>query len=674
MPVLYCPRCQRSNPEIAEFCYFDGAELRSRQDGSFHRLGQEFVFPSGRRCRTFDDFAQGCRDEWPAARDLLRQGLFKQFFGGIGRADLAQVAQEAMAQQDADIALTTFLDALPVMQTSVPKIDINPRRLLLGNLLAGEQRQLQIIVSNQGTGSLQGTMTIREGGDWLKIDGTDPKQCAIATQAGGARREQKIALKVDTRGLPAGGTFGAKLTVITNGGVVEVMARMELVAKPFAKPPFQGAKTPRDMAERMRKLPKAAVPMLENGDVSRWFSSNGWNFPIRGPQAKGVAGVQQYFETMGLSKPPVVQLSQTELRVGATYPETVRSQVVLQTAAKKWVYAAVASDSPWLRVLSPQVGGPQQATITFEIDPKAGAGTPLEGKLLVTANGGKVLTVNVSADVRGAPRARREPARVAGQVPPGQGARPGTAVVVGVPLSSGGLLRPVLAMALAFVLVRLLLVPLVDLEGRSAVVASAAAKLSIPPSRDGPPAQLGGWLQLPWSRILTGADDSLSTKWFAKTLPDDAPREVPMREFRHYFESYFLRWFVFYTWWVGALAGGIVVVRHGGGLGNLPWGIVAGAVAGVAGSVTLGSLFLVVEIVPHALWDLVFAGQGGGFGLWIAWVLRALATWTVCGAAAGLLLSLAAPSHRHLVVPVQKMVAGLCRLCGLRGLAQSCGV
>ncbi|HWY85133.1 MAG TPA: hypothetical protein VNX28_00330, partial [Gemmataceae bacterium] len=65
---------------------------------------------------------------------------------------------------------------------------------------------------------------------------------------------------------------------------------------------------------------------------------------------------------------------------------------------------------------------------------------------------------------------------------------------------------------------------------------------------------------------------------------------------------------------------------------------------------------------------------GGGFGLWITWVVIALACWTVCGAAAGLLLSLAAPSHRNLVVPVQKMVAGLCRMCGLRGLAQACGV
>src|SRR5438270_6718055 len=294
---------------------------------------------------------------------------------------MAKAAHEAMAHQHADIALTTFLDALPVTHASAPKIDINPRRLLLGNLLAGEQRQLQIIVINQGQGSLQGTMTVTEGGDWLKIEGANPRQCAIAMQDAGRQREQSIALKVDTRGLPAGGTFGAKLTVITNGGAVEVLARMELVAQPFTKTPFQGAKTPRDMAERMRKLPKAAVPLLENGDISRWFASNGWNFPIRGPQARGVAGVQQFFETMGLSKPPLLQVSQEEIRLSCAYPDTVRSQVLLQTAAKKWVYASIASDAPWLRVLTPQVGGAQQATIAFEVDPQAGTGTPLEGKL-----------------------------------------------------------------------------------------------------------------------------------------------------------------------------------------------------------------------------------------------------------------------------------------------------
>jgi hypothetical protein len=681
MSVLYCPRCQRSNPEVAAFCYFDGAELRSHQDGSHHRLGQDFVFPSGRRCRTFDDFAEACRDEWPAARALLREGVFKQFFGGAGRTDLAKAAQDAMAHQDGDIALTTFLDALPVTQTSAPKIDINPRRLLLGNLLAGEQRQLQIIVSNQGHGRLQGTMTVTEGSDWLKISGADASQCAIATGAASApdaRSEQKIALQVDTRGLPAGGTFGAKLTVITNGGVVEVLARMELVAQPFTKAPFQGAKTPRDMAERMRKLPKAAGPLLESGDVSRWFTSNGWNFPIRGPQAKGVAGVQQFFETMGLSKPPVLQVSQEDVRVVCTYPEAVRSQLVLQTAAKKWVYASIASDSAWLRVLTPQVGGPQQATIAFEVDPQACTGTSLEGKLHITANGGKVLTVKVSAEVQGAPEARRqlrrpvEPARHVDGAPAVRALSAGSleaapAVIVGVPLGAGGLLRPVLAMLLAFALVRLLLVPFVDLGGWSAAAATAATKLGVPISSDSAVATIGGWLQLPWERILIGADSSLPAGLFHPGQVGD----ISILEFRHYFAGYFLRWLVLWTWWLGAVVGAVLIVRHGG-LANLLWGIIAGAVAGVAGGVTLGSLVLVMEIPPHVLWAGIFSGRGGGLGLWVLWLLSTLGCWAVYGALAGLFLSLAAP-QRRLLIPVQRLVASLCRLCGLRGLAKACG-
>jgi hypothetical protein len=94
----------------------------------------------------------------------------------------------------------------------------------------------------------------------------------------------------------------------------------------------------------------------------------------------------------------------------------------------------------------------------------------------------------------------------------------------------------------------------------------------------------------------------------------------------------------------------------------------------MAVSVTAGCFFLVVEIVPHAVWDLLFYGQGGGVGLWILWIIIDLACWTCCGALAGLLLSLVAPCKRHFVMPVQKMVAGLCRLCGLRRLADTCAV
>jgi hypothetical protein len=632
MPPLFCPRCQRANPEQASFCHFDGAELRSQQDGSYRRLGKEFVFPSGRRCRNFDDFAQSCRDEWPAARTLLRGGQFKQFFGGTGRTDLAKAAQEAAEHKDGDIALTMFLDALPVIQTQAPKIDINPRRLLLGKILAGEQRQLELIVTNRGQGTLQGTLTIKEGSDWLKLDAASSLQCAIA-----APREQKIGLKVDTRGLPAGGTFGALLTVITNGGVVEVVARMELVAHPFPKVPFQGAKTPREIAEYMRKFPKAAVPLLENGEVGRWFTGNGWNFPVRGPLAKGVAGVQQFFETMGLSKPPVVQLAPAEVRLGCQYPATVRAQVVMQTQAKKWVFGAIASDSPWLRVLTPQVSGPQQATIAFEVDPKLGAGTPLEGALRITTNGGKELTAKVFADVRGAPRFL-----------PGARSVSAAPIVMGVPVSAqGSWWRPMMTLAIAFFLVRLLLVPLVDLGGQAALATAAATKAGVATAVDSPLSATGGWLQLPWSQILTGSASHLSVQVFD---PSRKSESISASDFRYYFAIYLLRRLVLWTWWLGAVLGGFLVVRSGSDWAQLPWGVIAGAAAGAAGSVTLGSLFLIVEIVPHALAGMILSGHETGPGLLLFWEILALFCWTVCGA-----------------------LVGLCWFCGLRGLKMALG-
>jgi hypothetical protein len=79
MPVSLCPRCQRANPAGSAFCYFDGMALQVGADGSARQLVSEFQFPSGRRCRSFDELAQGCMEEWPAARELLRQGTFHKY-------------------------------------------------------------------------------------------------------------------------------------------------------------------------------------------------------------------------------------------------------------------------------------------------------------------------------------------------------------------------------------------------------------------------------------------------------------------------------------------------------------------------------------------------------------------------------------------------------------------
>jgi hypothetical protein len=395
--IQNCPRCQRANPREAVYCYFDGVVLRQGGPGvlSPSQLPHEFVFPSGRRCKTFDDFVQGCQYEWEDARHLLRQGDFTRYFAQIGRHDLARAAQENQGHGDLDIALHSFVSQLPVNQVQGPRLDLNPRRLPLGGVRPGEQRQIPLMVTNQGKGLLQGKVTVSEGGQWLKIaDGASPGECALKTS-----RAQQVTLRVDARGLTAPQTYSGKLTVITNGGIAEVGVRLDVVSMPFAHAPFQGAASPRQIAERMRAHPKQAVPLLENGEIARWFKANGWNFPVPGQPARGVAAVQQFFECMGLSKPPPLQLSDTQLQFVCTPPDMVQSKVTLRTTSKKWVYAEVDTDAPWLRITTPSVSGPQQAQIAFEIDSTLmDPGQTHEGVVRVVANAGQKLAVGVQVE------------------------------------------------------------------------------------------------------------------------------------------------------------------------------------------------------------------------------------------------------------------------------------
>jgi hypothetical protein len=632
MTIPVCPRCQRANPAGSVYCYFDGATLQPGADGARARLAEEFVFPSGRRCRTFDELAQGCQEEWPAARDLLRQGGFQRFFSGIGRHDLARAAQEAQALTNGDIGLTRFVGALPATRLAEAKMDIHPRRIAPGPVPAGEQRQFQLVVNNLGQATLQGTITVSEGAEWIKLEG-GASQCAV-----NAPREQRLSLTVITEGLQAAQSYLGKLIIVTNGGIVEVPVGMDVVAQPYPKPPFQGARTPRELAEKMRVQPKAAGPALE-GEVQRWFTANGWRYPVIGAPAKGVAGVQQFFEAMGLSKPPPVQLSQSEVRIVGQYPQTVRFQVSLQTTARKWVYGQVTSEAPWLKVLTPQIAGPQKAAISLEIDTQALRGGRQSGSVQVLANAGQKLTLQVHGEVQSVP----------GRAP-------------------AGLLGPILSMGLAFLLLRLALLPAVDLGGRAAVVDRAVIRLrNEVPSPDSPFMKIAGWLQLPWMSILAGADTTFSVKVFNP----EREGEISAREFRHYYASYLVRSLVIWTWWIGALAGAVVMWRRGAG-GDLLWGVIAGAVAGVMASATVACVFLVLEIVPHFLAELILSDTASGMGAWLVWVVLALLGWTVAGLLLGVILWPLPPLRAWVLAPVQRAIMGLFRACGLRGLARLC--
>ena len=391
-----CPRCRRANPAEAAYCYFDGGNLLGPQE-SGQKLASDFLFPSGRRAKTLEDLANACQDEWSTARDFLRNGAIRQFFASIGRHDLARVAQDSSQEPSPDVALTRFLESLPVTRANVPKLDLQPRRFFLGRIPTEDARELELVLSNPGKGTLQGTVAVSEGADWLTIVGGE----AVQVVAG---REQRVRLRVEIKKLQSSQNYAGQLRVVTSGGIVEVPIRFELVARPFAKAPFQGVRTPRELAEKMRAQPKQAGPLLESGDIERWFASNNWPYPVSGPIAKGIAGVQQFFEAMGLSKPPKLALSQKEARFSTRYPDPVRFQVVLSTPSKKWVYADVRSDRDWLRVLTPKVIGPQSANILIEAETaKMTKFPPSDATVTVAGNGGQKLALRVSLDVQGAP-------------------------------------------------------------------------------------------------------------------------------------------------------------------------------------------------------------------------------------------------------------------------------
>jgi hypothetical protein len=599
MPHVVCPRCQRANPNEAVYCHFDGVVLR--QGAAAASMAIEFVFPSGRRCRNFDDLVQGCQYEWEDARDLVRKGAFAKFLAGVGRMDLVRAAQEAQSHRDPDIGLHNFINCLPVSQVQGPKLDLNPRRLNLGALRAGETRQIRLSIVNQGKGLLQGKITVAEGTDWLRIVEADLEgRCALKTA-----RDQQVTLRIDTRGLPAPQSYSGKLTVITNGGITEVPIRMDVGAVPFPRPPFVGVSSPREMAERMRAQPKQAVALLESGDVQKWFLANGWAYPVVGPTARGVAAVQQFFEGMGLSKPPPLTLSERTLRISCVPPEAVRAQVTLSTAVKKWVYAQVESDVPWMQVLTPDVSGAQRADVIFEIDSTLADPGLHEGNLVFVANAGQRLSLSVSLEI----------------MPPHE------------PFTRR-LLKPFFMGFLLVLVYRLLLVGPADLFARSA---AARKDTSMPTG------SLAAWLQSP----LFGDNVRLE----------------------------FVRSFVLATWWIGALAGAVLLWQRGSRRADVLSGAVAGAGVGLAGAATLACLMDAADSLPRAvlrgLSGLLKSAEGGG-SAWLGtllWVLIAALCWGLIGGVAGFVLRFAGKPGSLLLAYAAAPIVWLLQTCGLKGWA-----
>jgi hypothetical protein len=396
-----CRTCSRVNPAEAQYCFHDGTSLDGhgphagpmRAGALFFR--QPFVFPSGVSCRTFDELALACQGSWQAARDLLEQGYLERFLGGLGRADLALAAREAARFPDRDRGLDEFLAKLPSKALHPPSLNVEPLQINLGVLKLGQDRRFALRLRNGGMRLLYGTVTCVDS-IWLTV-GDAP---------GGPRKlfqfadDSTIPVHVVGRRLRAGNKpLEGKLLVESNGGVETVLVRAEVPVTPFPAGALAGALSPRQIAEKAKASPREAALLFEQGAVERWYQSNGWTYPVQGPAASGISAVQQFFEALGLTTPPRVEISEQAVHLLGHVGERLEHELRVETQEKRPVYAHAVSDQPWLRIGPIALEG-RSATIPLEVPavpPRPGE--HLQGRVTVTANGNQRFWVSVLLSV-----------------------------------------------------------------------------------------------------------------------------------------------------------------------------------------------------------------------------------------------------------------------------------
>jgi hypothetical protein len=216
---------------------------------------------------------------------------------------------------------------------------------------------------------------------------------------------------------------------------------------------------------------------------------------------------------------------------------------------------------------------------------------------------------------------------------------------------------------------RLVMVPVSDGYLRGAALRAAAHKLGVAVMPDSDAGGLAGWLRLPWPTILLSEGTEIPAQSFD---PADAKTTLKSSDLRDYFVGSYVRTLALATWWLGGLFGAALMLRRGGIL-DVPWGFVAGSVAGLAGVATFASAFLIVEVVPQFAWYAATGwgrhGAWGGPVAWGFWVLLAVAFWLMLGVTLGVVCAALPPLRRLVLLPLQRIPAALFRTVGLRRLA-----
>jgi hypothetical protein len=400
-----CSKCSRVNPADASYCYYDGSLLEGHsQNGGGVRgtqtFSSHFVFPSGLICRNFDQLAQACQENWTQAVELLQEGYLERFLGGLGRADLAFAAREASRFPDRDRGLDQLLAKLPSQVLQPPKVHIEPRDVNLGIMQVGDNRNFELHLANNGARLLYGSVT-SEDCKWLTLGdapGTSQKVFQFGT-------EMVIPVQVRGANLRAGNKpLEGRLLIESNGGNTSITVRCEVPVKPFTEGVLAGARSPRQIAEKAKAAPKDAASLFEKGVVADWYKANGWTYPVQGPSAAGLGAVQQFFEALGLTAPPKVDINEKFIAFHGNVGGQLRHSLEVKSQEKRPVFAHGTSDQPWIVVERAQLNG-RTAIIPVSI-PRVPdrPGEVLQGKVTVTSNGNQRFVVPVTLNIGGTRR------------------------------------------------------------------------------------------------------------------------------------------------------------------------------------------------------------------------------------------------------------------------------
>ena len=257
---------------------------------------------------------------WPTAPGT-------RFSARIGRLDLAAAAKQAVKEPDLDVGLSQLLEKFPADPNALrrPQLSLPSTEENLGALTPGTDHRFELVITNRGLLVLRGMATTNC--EWLSLgDGAGAALKMFQT-----RGIYTLPVRVLGNKLRAGAKpLQGEIVIDTNGGTITLPVRADVPVRPFpsgthANDVLAGARSPRELAVKAKANPLEAAVLFEQGAVKAWYASNGWTYPVEGTQASGKAAVQQFFEALGLTKPPRLEIDTERLlckgKVGPTTHE-----------------------------------------------------------------------------------------------------------------------------------------------------------------------------------------------------------------------------------------------------------------------------------------------------------------------------------------------------------------